>query len=317
MLRIGLDMMGGDYAPQETCLGLQLFLQLADAQDCIIVAIGDKAVIEASLGNNIPPNVEIIPTTEIVEMHDHPVKVLREKPNSSMSVGFQMLKQGKIDAFISAGNTGVMLVGAVHIIEPIAGVNRPTIPTIVPLINGSTGLLLDVGINADCKPENLEQFAILGSNYAEHILNIENPKVGLLNIGEEEGKGNLLCKATYPLLKAQKEINFIGNIEGRDLFEGKADVIVCDGFVGNIVLKLAESVYEIFHEKRGLRDPYLDRFNHKAYGGTPVLGVNNTVLVAHGISKAQAFSNMLIQAKKMAATNLGGILKDKFVAPEG
>jgi phosphate acyltransferase len=317
LLHIGLDMMGGDFAPKETCEGLIQFLQSAESADCMVTAIGDEQSIRNCIPNLDESKVQIIHTTEIVEMQDHPVKVLRDKPNSSMSVGFQLLKQNKLDAFISAGNTGVMLVGAVHIIEPISGVARPTIPTIVPRLDGGTSLLLDVGINADCKPENLDQFAILGSNYAEHVLKIKNPKIGLLNIGEEEGKGNLLAKAAYPILKANTDIQFIGNLEGRDLFEGKADVIVCDGFVGNIVLKLAESIYDIFHEKRGVQDTYLDRFNHKAYGGTPVLGVNKTVIVAHGISKAPSFCNMLAQAKDMVNSNLVEILKTKFVATVG
>jgi phosphate acyltransferase len=313
MLHIGLDMMGGDFAPKETCEGLIQFLQTPESEDCIVVAIGDEQLIREQIPNIDENRVQIMHTTEVVEMHDHPVKVLREKPNSSMSVGFQLLKQNKLDAYISAGNTGVMLVGAVHIVEPIDGVMRPTIPTIVPRIDGGTSLLLDVGINADCKPENLEQFAILGSNYAEHVLKIDNPKIGLLNIGEEEGKGNILAKAAFPLLKANADLNFIGNIEGRDVFKGKADVIVCDGFVGNIVLKLSESVYEMFHEERGIKDSYLDRFNHKAYGGTPILGINNTAIVAHGISNAGSFCKMLVQAKKMAQSNLISILKTKFI----
>jgi phosphate acyltransferase len=317
MLHIGLDMMGGDFAPKETCEGLSAFLQTPESADCIVTAIGNEQIIREYLPNVDENKVKIWHTTEVVEMQDHPVKVLREKPNSSMSVGFQLLKQNKLDAFISAGNTGVMLVGAVHIVEPIEGVIRPTIPTIVPRIDGGTSLLLDVGINADCKPENLEQFAILGSNYAEHVLKIKNPKVGLLNIGEEEGKGNILAKASYPLLKANQELNFVGNLEGRDLFKGKADVIVCDGFVGNIVLKLSESVYEMFHDERGIRDSYLDRFNHKAYGGTPILGINNTAIVAHGISNAGSFCKMLLQAKTMAESNLVEILKTKFMNSVG
>jgi glycerol-3-phosphate acyltransferase PlsX len=177
-------------------------------------------------------------------MHEHPTKALKEKQQSSIALGFYYLAKGKIDAFISAGNTGAMLVGALFSIKAIDGVLRPTISTIIPKENGGTGLLLDVGINADCKPENLNQFAILGSLYAKHILGIDNPRVGLVNIGEEEGKGNLLAQATYPLLKENSQINFIGNIEGRDIFIDKVDVMVCEGFTGNIILKMAESLFE-------------------------------------------------------------------------
>jgi glycerol-3-phosphate acyltransferase PlsX len=196
-----------------------------------------------------------------------------------------------------------MLVGAMYSIKPIEGVQRPTISTIIPKDNGNTGLLLDVGLNADCKPEHLNQFALLGSLYAQHILGIDNPRVALLNIGEEEGKGNLLAQSTYPLLKENAQINFVGNVEGRDILLDKADVMVCDGFTGNVILKLAESLYEITHRKE-LKHEYLDRFNFELYGGTPVLGVAKPVIIGHGISHAKAFSNMIHLAQKMIATDL-------------
>jgi phosphate acyltransferase len=207
-----------------------------------------------------------------------------------------------------------MLVGSAHIIKTIEGVLRPSIPTLVPYQTGGIGLLLDVGINADCKPEMLDQFAILGSNYAEHVLKIKNPRVGLLNIGEEEGKGNLLAKSTFPLLKENKYINFIGNIEGRDVLINKADVIICDGFTGNIILKLCESIYDIFNTQRNIKDTYLDHFNYENYGGTPVLGINKTVIVGHGISNASAFANMLQQGYTIASSNMAEKLKGKFDA---
>ena len=183
-------------------------------------------------------------------MHEHPTKALKEKQKSSIAIGFHLLASGKIDAFISAGNTGAMLVGALFSIKALKDVIRPTISSIIPKSNGTTGLLLDVGLNADCKPEQLNQFAIMGSVYAQLILGIENPKVGLINVGEEEGKGNLLAQATYPLLKENKNINFTGNIEGRDVLIDKADVMICDGFTGNIILKMAESLYGITQKKK-------------------------------------------------------------------
>jgi glycerol-3-phosphate acyltransferase PlsX len=175
---------------------------------------------------------------------------------------------------------------------------RPTISTIIPKENGKTGLLLDVGLNSDCKPEQLNQFAIMGSVYARHILGIDEPRVALLNIGEEEGKGNLLAQATYPLLKDNAHIHFVGNVEGRDILLDKADVMVCDGFTGNIILKMAESFYEVTGNKQ-IQHPYLDRFNFENYGGTPVLGISQPVIIGHGISKALAFKNMIVLAQKM------------------
>ncbi|HEX3166500.1 MAG TPA: phosphate--acyl-ACP acyltransferase, partial [Chitinophagaceae bacterium] len=237
---------------------------------------------------------------------------LKEKQKSSIAIGFQLLAAGNIDAFISAGNTGAMLVGALFSIKALEGVLRPTISTIIPKENGGTGLLLDVGLSADCKPEQLNQFAIMGSVFAQTILGIENPKVGLMNVGEEEGKGNILCQATYPLLKENKHINFIGNIEGRDVFMDKADVMVCEGFTGNIILKLAESLYDIAQSKK-IQHEYFDRFNFENYGGTPVLGVNKPVIIGHGISQAKSFKNMIVLAQKMIDKNVMQRMKDELV----
>jgi phosphate acyltransferase len=309
---IGLDMMGGDFAPNEACLGVAQYIASGVHPDAMVACIGSKEVLEPMLADLPKEKYLIIDAPEAVAMNEHPTKIYREKLNSPFVIGFGALAQGKIESFISAGNTGAMLVGATMIVKPIAGVARPTIPTIVPYLNGKTGLLLDVGINADCKPENLDQFATLGSNYAEHVMGIANPRVALLNIGEEEGKGNLLAKAAYDLLKANTHINFVGNIEGRDLFIDKADVIVCDGFTGNIVLKLSESIFHVFAEGRGIKDDYVNRFNHAQYGGTPVLGINKTVIVGHGVSKAESFHNMLVQAYNIAKQNLPEKLKGQF-----
>jgi glycerol-3-phosphate acyltransferase PlsX len=196
-------------------------------------------------------------------------------------------------------------------IKTIEGILRPTISTIIPKLSGGTGLLLVVGLNADCNPEQLNQFAILGSLYAQHILNINMPKIGLMNVGEEEGKGNLLCQSTYPILKENNQINFIGNIEGRDIFNDKADVIVCDGFTGNIILKMAESVYDLTLE-RGISDAYFTRFHYENYGGTPVLGVAKPVIIGHGISNAKAFKNMINVAEKMIESELCSKMVEQF-----
>lgn len=301
-MKIALDMMGGDFAPKECCLGVLSFLE--KYQDATLVLLGNKLAIVEHLGDLSGKAVKIVHTEEVIDMNEHPVKAMKEKMNSSLVVGFHLLAKGEVDAFVSAGNTGVMLVGAAHVIKPIEGILRPTIPTLVPKIDGSFSLMLDVGINADCKPENLNQFGTLGSLYAQQILGIEKPRVALLNIGEEEGKGNLLAQATYPLLKENKSINFIGNIEGRDIFKDACDVIVCDGFTGNILLKLCESLYDVVKIERNIDDAFLARFDHKLYGGVPVLGVNKPVVVGHGISDANSFVGMLEVARKMIQSDM-------------
>lgn len=303
-MRIALDMMGGDFAPEQACLGVLSFLKQYD--DCHLVLIGDEASIKQYLKIDNTNLISIVHTTDVIGMNEHPTRAMKEKQNSSLVVGFQMLAKGEVDAFVSAGNTGVMLVGSVHVIKPIEGVLRPTIPTLVPQIKGNYSLMLDVGINADCKPEHLNQFATLGALYAKDILGLENPTVGLLNIGEEEGKGNILAQAAYQLMKVNPSINFIGNIEGRDIVASKCDVIICDGFTGNIILKLAESLYDVVVKQRNLQDEFLAKFNHQLYGGVPVLGVNKPVVIGHGISDANSFHGMLEVARKMIQTDMLG-----------
>lgn len=312
-MNIGLDMMGGDFAPLEAVLGLQEYLS-APASGSSICCIGDEEQVKPLLALHSleVPRITTVHAPQVIGMNEHPTKALKEKQQSSIAVGFYLLASGKIDAFISAGNTGAMLVGAMYSIKPIEGVLRPTISTIIPKIIGGTGLLLDVGLNADCKAENLNQFAILGSLYAKDILDIPYPRVGLLNVGEEEGKGNLLAQAAYPLLKENKQIHFIGNIEGRDIFFDKADVMVCDGFTGNVVLKLAESVFDIAKERGLHEDDYLTRFHYEKVGGTPVLGVNKPVIIGHGISNGKAFGNMIALAEKMVASNICADMVESF-----
>ncbi|HOZ77090.1 MAG TPA: phosphate acyltransferase PlsX [Ferruginibacter sp.] len=303
-MNIGLDMMGGDFAPLEAVKGVKDFVA-ASQKDIALTLIGDKEQVELLLEEHTVPknNLHLVHAEQMIEMHEHPTKALKEKQRSSIAIGFHLLATGKIDAFISAGNTGAMMVGALFSIKAIEGVSRPTIGAYIPRENGSLGLLLDAGINADCKPENLNQFAILGSLFAEHILGVDNPKVGLVNIGEEEGKGNILAQATYPLLKENKLINFVGNIEGRDILMDKSDVMVCEGFTGNVVLKMAESVYDIV-QRRGIKDEHFDRFDFEKYGGVPVLGVAKPVIIGHGISHGTAFKNMIAIAQRMIEKDL-------------
>jgi phosphate acyltransferase len=294
-MNIGLDMMGGDFAPAEAVKGILLYLEQASAP-IRIFAIGDQSLI----GQYLPAHerVTVVHAPQVIEMHEHPARALKEKTASSIAVGFHLLKEGKIDAFISAGNTGAMLVGAHFSIKPIEGILRPAIGAVFPRIGGGSGVLCDVGLNADCKPENLAQFALLGTILAREIMGIENPKTGLLNIGEEEGKGNQLAQEAYQVLKSRKDIHFIGNIEGRDVFTDKSDVMVCDGYTGNIVLKMGEQLYELA-KARGINDEFFNRCNFETYGGTPILGVSKPVIIGHGISHQKAFHNMLLLAEKM------------------
>lgn len=306
-------MMGGDYAPLEAVKGIREYL---DANGTArLTLIGDETALKPLLEEyKIPATaVVVVNSTQVIGMHEHPTKALKEKPESSISIGFHMLAKGSTDAFISAGNTGAMLVGALFSIKAVEGVIRPTISTLIPMQNGGTGLLLDVGLNADCKPEQLNQFAVMGSVYAQQVLGIDNPGVGLLNVGEEEGKGNLLAQATYPLLKENKDINFIGNIEGRDVFQSKADVMVCEGFTGNIILKMAESIYDISRGQQ-IENDYFNRFNFENYGGTPVLGVAKPVIIGHGISGARAFRQMIGVAEKMIETKVLEEMGKKFTS---
>ena len=311
-MNIGLDMMGGDFAPQEAVKGVAEFLA-TNADDVHLTLIGDETQIKTHIAaQHIPADkYTIVHTTQVIEMNEHPTKALKEKKDSSIAIGFYLLATGKTDAFISAGNTGAMMVGSLFSIKAIEGVLRPTIGAYMPREDGTLGLLVDVGLNADCKPENLNQFAVLGSLYAQHILNFDNPKTGLVNLGEEEG--NLLAQAAYPLLKENKQLNFIGNIEGRDILMTKADVLVCEGFTGNVVLKMAESIYDIV-KRRNINDEHFDRFNFEQYGGVPVLGVAKPVIIGHGISHATAFKNMIRIAKRMIETKLLEKMKDSFTA---
>jgi glycerol-3-phosphate acyltransferase PlsX len=204
-----------------------------------------------------------------------------------------------------------MLVGSMFSVKSIPGVIRPCITSLLPKENGGIGLILDVGTNADCKPDVLYQFGVLGSLFAEYVYGIKNPKVGLLNIGEEPEKGNLVSQATHALMKDTKDFNFIGNIEGRDIFNDHADVIVCDGFTGNVVLKQAEAFYTMI-KKRKIEDEYFDRFNYENYGGTPVLGINSTVMIGHGISNNIAVKNILLLTKDIVEAKLSEKIKKVF-----
>ena len=311
-MKIGIDILGGDFAPDANIAGAVLARKELP-QDVTIVLIGDQDQILSGLNalNASTDGFEVVHAPDIITMHDHPTRAIPQKPNSSIAVGFDLLAKNEIDVFASTGNTGAMLVGAIYKVNTVAGIIRPCITSVLPTVDGNNSILLDVGSNADCKADVLYQFAVLGSLYAKNVYGIENPRIALLNIGEEASKGNLLTIAAHKLMAESDEINFVGNLEGRDLFTGKADVIVCDGFTGNVVLKQAEGIYTLMR-KRGLKDEYFDRFNYENYGGTPILGVKGNVIIGHGISNDKAVRSMLMHSFEVAKSGLAKKINEAF-----
>jgi glycerol-3-phosphate acyltransferase PlsX len=303
-MKIGLDVMGGDFAPKATVKGACLALNEISSSDRIVLFGPEEVILEElKLAGVSPDKFIIVNAPEVIGMGEHPTKAVIQKPKSSISIGFHLLKNGEIDAFSSAGNSGAMVVGSMYSVGTIQGIIRPCTSAIVPKENGTVSILLDVGTITDVKPDVMYQFGILGSLYAEHIYKVPNPRVALLNLGTEEEKGNLQCQSSYTMMKDSRDFNFIGNVEGRDILRDKADVIVCDGYTGNVVLKLMESVYRLL-VKRGFRDEYIDRMNYENYGGTPLLGINSTVIVGHGISNDIAIKNMILLSKEVHQVGL-------------
>lgn len=310
-MRIGVDAMGGDYAPLETIRGAAMAAK-AHPRWSVVLFGPQHEILEICEQENISADLfSIVHCTEIIGMSEHPVKAFASKQDSSLAKGFRHLAEGSIDAFLSAGNTGAMLVGSLQTVRAIEGVQRPCLTSFIPRENHTPGLLLDVGANSDVKPEHLQQFALLGSLYYKAVFKVENPKVGLLNIGEEAEKGSLLTKAAYPLLADTPGIRFVGNAESRDLFSEDFDVLVCDGFTGNIVIKLCEGIYEKL-TRRGVKDDYLETFNFKHYGGSSVLGVNAPVIVGHGITKAETFVKMIEMAAEQVSSAMVERIRDSF-----
>jgi glycerol-3-phosphate acyltransferase PlsX len=310
-MRIGIDIMGGDFAPQTTTEGAILAQQ--ELSNVELVLIGDEFKISSILEDKgaDKSKFSIVHTTEIIGMGEHPIKAFKQKPKSSIGIGFHLLSSGDIQGFTGAGNTGAMMIGSMYSVKSIPGIIRPCITSVLPKENGGVNIILDVGVNADCKPDVLYQFGVVGSVYAQNVFGINNPRVGLLNIGEESEKGNLLSQATNSLMSDSKDFNFTGNIEGRDLFDDKCDVIVCDGFTGNVVLKEAEAFYYLM-KKRGMLDDYFSRFNYEIYGGSPILGINSNVVVGHGISNDQAIKNMIKLTAECVEADLSKKIKEAF-----
>jgi glycerol-3-phosphate acyltransferase PlsX len=303
-MRIGLDVFGGDFAPASTLGGVALLIPELNEGDCLVL-YGDKQVIMNGIDREwvVAGKVEVVHAPDIIGMGESPSKAYQKRRDSSIVKGFEHLRKKMIDSFSSAGNSGAMMVGSVYAINTIPGVIRPSSAVMIPKVNGGRTILLDVGTNPDAKPDVLYQYGILGSCTAQYVLGLTEPKVGLLSIGEEEKKGNLLIQTTFPLMKDSPDFNFIGNVEGRDLFNEKADVVVCDGFTGNIVIKQIQAMYRLM-EKRNLLDDYFVRFNYERYGGSPILGINGTVVIGHGISSALAIKNMVLLSRSVAEAEL-------------
>ena len=325
-MKIVVDAMGGDHAPEATIEGAVLAAREYETE---IILTGLSDLIHPILDrfdpdHNLP--IEVVHADEVVEMHDLPGKVLRSKRKSSMKIGLDKLKDGTALAFVSAGNTGAVLAYSTVILRPLKGVDRPAIAIQLPTLKGNA-ILLDAGANVDCKVTQLFQFGIMGHVFAEYILGKENPRVGLLSIGEEDGKGNEIVKEVFQMLKAS-HINFIGNIEGKEVYRGNADVIVCDGFTGNIALKISESLAAMIgtNLKRMFQSnwasklsylllkPQLDEFKKKVdyseTGGAPLLGVNGVVIIAHGSSSPKAIKNAIHRACELCEKNINEHIRE-------
>ncbi len=310
-MRIGLDVMGGDYAPESTIQGA-ILAQKELAPETKLVLIGNQNIITETLEKEKTDSslFDIVHTSEVIEMGDHPAKAFSKKKDSSIAVGFQMLKEKEIGGLASAGNTGAMLVGIHYSIRTLSGIIRPAIATFLPTFSDKLTLILDVGLNPDSKPDVLYQYGIMGSVYAESVWGIKNPRVALLNIGSEESKGNLVTRSAYEMMNESKHFNFIGNFEANEFFvTEEADVVVCDGFVGNIVLKEGEAFYKLIR-KRGIKDEFFERFNFENFGGSPILGASSVVVIGHGISNSKAIKNMILHTQDMARVDLSEKIKN-------
>jgi len=318
-MKIALDAMGGDYAPEEVVKGAILALQERDLE---IILLGDIGKLKDELMKYTyrKDKLSVIDCKEYIETGEFPLDAVRSKRDSSIVVGMKLIKNNQADAFISAGNSGAVMAAALLELGCVPEIRRPTIAAILPSMKGKV-LVLDVGANVDCKPEHLPQFALIGSKYAKYILGIENPKIGLLNIGEEENKGNKFAQNAYKNLK-NANVNFAGNIEGKDIFKGKVDVVVCDGFTGNILLKSSEGLAKFLlttinsmiisqlpqnQEMDKLKQYFMNLVkmtDYTEHGGTPLLGVNGLCFICHGRSKAKTFKNAILNTGKFVDAKL-------------
>lgn len=337
--RIAIDAMGGDHAPAEIVAGA---LRAREELDVEVLLVGDPQQIEASMKHhNAPSQVEVVPAEGTIEMHEEPLSGLKRKPKASINVAMELVKQGRADGVVSAGHSGAAMAAALLRLGRLKGIDRPAIGAVLPtLIASKPVLILDVGANVDCRPKFLEQFAMMGTIYSHSVLGIEEPKVGLLNIGEESSKGNDLAVRTHQMLHDNPRIPFIGNAEGRDVLSGNFDVVVCDGFVGNVLLKFAEAVGEValhilreelpqgLHGQVGtaLLKPNLrrikQRMDHAEHGGGLLLGVAGICIISHGSSQAPSIFNAIRLAKEAVDHNVLDQIQSQYqkteaIAPDG
>ncbi|GED58244.1 phosphate acyltransferase PlsX [Brevibacillus formosus] len=326
-MRIAVDAMGGDHAPKSTVLGALAAIKENPA--ITVVLVGDEQAIRNHLPQDIPANIEIVPAAEVILPDDEPVRAVRRKKNSSLVVAVEMAREKKVDAMISAGNTGALMTAGLLYAGRMDGIERPALCAYIPNTKGRVTLTLDVGANMDAKPHQLVQYAVMGSLYAEKVLGFERPTVGLLNVGTEEGKGNELTKAVFPLLQ-EADLNFIGNVEARDVMQGACDVLVCDGFVGNVLLKAVEGAAStIFSQLKqefmsslinklgaAILKPGLVRFKKKMdyaeYGGAPLLGLKSPVIKAHGSSNERAMKNAIVSATRFIQQDVNEIIQQSL-----
>ncbi len=319
--RIAVDAMGGDFAPKHEILGA--IQAVSESPNIQLILVGDKQkILQTAKEENVTLDEKIIvDTPDVIGMDETPTTAIKTKPNSSLVVGAKLVKENKADAFVSAGNTGAMMAASTLLIGRIKGVGRPTIGASFPTEKGKFCIVFDAGASVDSKPQHLFEYAILGSIFSKEIYGIENPSVGLLNVGEEESKGNELTFATYKMLQSTN-LNFHGNVEGRDILKGTVDVVLCDGFVGNIVLKFGESVLTFLksrikgYAQKGLINKIkalvvksvlkatLSDMDYQTHGGVPLLGVNGISIIGHGSSSPLAIKNMILRAKEMHDKNL-------------
>ncbi|MBK7157341.1 MAG: phosphate acyltransferase PlsX [Ignavibacteria bacterium] len=329
-IKVAVDAMGGDFAPLNDVSGA--IIAAEEKKDSLeIILVGKENLINEELkkhkiGLN---NISVVNAADVITMHDSPTDSLKTKSDSSISVGINLVKDKKADAFISAGNTGAVMTASILKLGRIKGVGRPTIGSLFPTDKGKT-MVFDVGASVDCKPNHLLEFAVMGSIYMKNVYGIEKPKVGLLSVGEEKSKGDNLTIEAYELLE-RSGLNFIGNVEGRDVLRGKADIIVCDGFVGNVILKFAESVLDVMKSKfkayadKGflkkiwvgmmygtLKNVVLKDFDYQEYGGVPLLGVNGITIIGHGKSSPIAIKNMIYKAEEMIRKEVNSKISEEL-----
>jgi glycerol-3-phosphate acyltransferase PlsX len=298
MIKLGIDLMGGDQAPSAVLEGLDLSWPHLQKGTSIVLYGTAEAL--THVANH--PNLEKVVCSDFIAMDEHPVKALQQKKDSTLVRAFTDAATGKIATVASAGHSGAIMVASMQFLGLVEGISRPVVISVFPKLNAKSLVVLDVGINVDCKPEQFLEFAKIGSLYSEKVLGVSQPKVALLNSGTEKTKGNLLYQKAHALLADYSAINWLGNLETRDLFDNEADVLLCDGFTGNIVLKQAEAFFSL-SQKLGLEHPFLQQLNYENHGGSPILGIKGNVILAHGASGPVAIKNMILSAESIALAN--------------